>query len=81
MWLKSFEDDYAAQVRVRSLLGHLVCSEEIPADILELNIFRILESENVTDIGALHEISKFILIFEYPYSKNCSYSNTHPKKI
>ena len=41
-----------------------MCSEEITEEILESNIFRILESENETKIGALYKISKFILIFE-----------------
>ena len=46
-----------------------MCSEEIPEEILESNIFHILESENVTKIGALYKISKFILILESKTAK------------
>ena len=31
----SIEDDYAAQARERSLLGHFMFSEEIPGEILQ----------------------------------------------
>ena len=46
-----------------------MCSEEIPEEILELYISRILESGNVTEICALYKISKFILIFESKTAK------------
>ena len=47
------------------MLGHLVCSEETQRKILESVIFCILESERVTEIGALYKISpsKFVLVF------------------
>ena len=47
------------------MLGHLVCSEETQRKILESDIFCILESERVTEIGALYKISpsKFVLVF------------------
>ena len=52
-------------VKERSLLGHLVCSEETQKKILESDIFRILKSEGVTEIGALYKVSpsKFVLVF------------------
>ena len=42
-----------------------MCSEETQKKILESDIFRILESEGVTEIGALYKVSpsKFVLIF------------------
>ena len=48
-----------------SLLGHPVCSEETRKKILEWDIFRILKSEGVTEIGALYKVSpsKFVLVF------------------
>ena len=53
VWNKSLEEAHSAQVKERSLLGYLVCSEEIQKKILESDIFRILKSEGVTEIGAL----------------------------
>ena len=44
---------HSAQIKEKSLLGHLVCSEEIQRKILESDIFRTLEPEGVTEIGAL----------------------------
>ena len=42
-----------------------MCSEEAQKKILESDIFRILESEGVTEIGALYKVSpsKFVLVF------------------
>ena len=42
-----------------------MCSEETQRNILEPDIFRILESERVTEIGALYKVSpsKFVLVF------------------
>ena len=47
------------------MLGHIVCSEETEKKILESDIFRILQSEGVTEIGALYKVSpsKFELLF------------------
>ena len=61
---KSLEEAHSAQVKERSLLGHLVCSEETQKKILESDIFRILKSEGVTEINALYKVSpsKFILV-------------------
>ena len=42
VWNKSLEEAHSAQVKERSLLGHLICSEETQKKILESNIFRIL---------------------------------------
>ena len=43
-WHKSLEESHSAQVKGKSLFGHLVCSEETERKILESDIFRILES-------------------------------------
>ena len=42
-----------------------------PKKILEPDIFRILQSEGVTNIGALYKVSpsKFVLVFESKTSK------------
>ena len=65
VWHKSLEESYSAQIKERSLLGHLQCSGEIQKQILESDIFRILSSEGVTGIGALYKVSpsKFVLVF------------------
>ena len=65
VWHKSLEESHSAQVKEKSLLGHLVCSEETQRKILESDIFRILESEGVTEISALYKVSpsKFVLVF------------------
>ena len=64
-WNKSLEEAHSAQVKERSLLGHLVCSEKTQKKILESDIFCILKSEGVTGIGALYKVSpsKFVLVF------------------
>ena len=56
---------HSAQIKEKSLLGHLVCSEETQRKVLESDIFRILEFEGVTEIGALYKVSpsKFVLVF------------------
>ena len=66
VWNKSLEEAHSAQVKERSLLGHLICSKETQKKILESDIFRILKSEGVTEIGALYKVSpsKFVLVFE-----------------
>ena len=65
VWYKSLEESHSAQIQKRSLLGHLICSEDTQKKILELDIYCILESEGVTEIGALYKVSppKFVLIF------------------
>ena len=42
-----------------------MCSEDTQKKILESDLFRILESEGVTEIGALYKVShsKFVLVF------------------
>ena len=42
-----------------------MCSEGTQKKILESDLFRILESEGVTEIGALYKVSpsKFVLVF------------------
>ena len=65
VWYKSLEENHSAWIKERSLLGHIMCSEEAQNNILELDIFRILESEGVTEIGAPYKVfpSKFVLAF------------------
>ena len=64
VWHKSLKESHSAQVKEKSLLDHLICSEETQKKILESDIFRILESEGVTEIGALYKVSpsKFVLV-------------------
>ena len=64
-WNRSREEAHSAHAQARSLLGHLITSEETQKKILEADIFRILESEGVTEIGALYKVSpsKFVLVF------------------
>ena len=68
---KSLEESYAAQVRERSLFGHIMCSEETLKKIRESDICSILESEAVTEIGALYKVSpsKFVLVFSTKMAK------------
>ena len=66
VWNRSREEaHFAPHVQERSLLGHLITSEETQKKILEADIFRILESEGVMEIGALYKVSpsKFVLVF------------------
>ena len=65
VWHKSLEESHTDQIKERSLLGHILWSEETQKKILELDIFRILESVGVTEIGALYKVfpSKFVLVF------------------
>ena len=65
VWQKYLEEHRAAQSKERSLLGHIVCSEETQRKILESDIFRILEFEGVTEVGALYKVSpsKLVLLF------------------
>ena len=63
-----------------------MCSEETQRKILELDIFLILESEGVTEIGALNKVSpsKFVLVFGLKAAKEklegtviqCRFGNT-----
>ena len=71
VWNKSLEEAHSAQVKEKSLLGHLVCSEETQKKVLESDIFRILKSEGVTEIGALYKVSpsKLILVFRSKVAK------------
>ena len=65
VWHRSLEESYSAQIKERSLLGHLQCSGEIQKRILESDIFHILSSEQKMGIGALYKVSpsKFVLVF------------------
>ena len=53
------------------MLGHIITSEETQKKILEADIFRLLESEGVTEVGALYKVSpsKFVLVFGSRASK------------
>ena len=64
-WHSGHEESYAAEVRVRTLLGSLECKGMEPSSIREEDIFRILELNKVTDVEALYKTSKerFVLIF------------------
>ena len=65
VWHKFLEESHSAQIKEKSMLGHLVSSEETQKDIIESVIFRILDSEGITEIDALYKVSpsKFILAF------------------
>ena len=65
VWNRSREEAHSAHVQERSLLGHLITSDETQKKILEVDNFRILESEGITEIGALYKVSpsKFVLVF------------------
>ena len=64
-WYSGHEENYAAEVRVRTLHGRIICEEAEPSSIREEEIYRILESNEVADVEALYKTSKgtFILIF------------------
>ena len=64
-WHSGHEENYAAEVRVRTLHGRIICEGAEPSSIREEDIFRILELKEVTDVEALYKTSKgtFILIF------------------
>ena len=64
-WYSGHEENYAAEVRVRTLHGRIICEGAEPSSIREEEIYRILESNEVTDVEALYKTSKgtFILIF------------------
>ena len=65
VWNKSREEAHSAQVKEKSLLGHIIGLEGTQQRISESDLFRILESEGVTEIGALYKVSpsKFVLVF------------------
>ena len=39
IWNKSLEENHSARIKKRSLLGHIICSEETQQQILESDIF------------------------------------------
>ena len=65
VWQKSLEESHSARINERSLLGHLLCPEGTQKKIPESDIFHILGSEGVTEVGALYKVSpsNFILVF------------------
>ena len=64
-WYSDHEENYTAEVRVRTLHGRIICEGAEPSMIREEEIYRILESNEVTDVEALYKSSKwrFVLIF------------------
>ena len=42
VWYKSLEENHSTRIKERSLLSHIMCSEETQKKILESDIFRIL---------------------------------------
>ena len=67
VWHKALVEKNAAQIKGKSLLEHLLCSEVLPKSFLESNIFSYsLEIEGATKISTLYKIFswKLILIFE-----------------
>ena len=71
IWHKALEEEYAAQIKEKPLLGHIVGPEDTQQRILESDILRILQSKGVTEIGALYKVSpsKFVLVFGSKASK------------
>ena len=65
LWETASEKKKNSAICVKSLLGHLVCSEETQRKILESDIFHIPESKGVTEIDPLYKVSpsKFVLVF------------------
>ena len=53
----SLEENHSAWIKERSLIDHIMCSEETPK--------KILESDILTEVGALYKVSpsKFVLVF------------------
>ena len=45
---KSLEENHFAWIKERSLIGHIMCSEETPK--------KILESDILTEVGALYKV-------------------------
>ena len=64
-WYSGHEENYAAEVRVRTLHGRIICEGAEPSSIREEDIYQILELKEVADVEALYKTSKgtFILIF------------------
>ena len=54
---KSLKENHPAWIKERSLISHIICSEETPK--------KILESDILTEVGALYKISpsRFVLVF------------------
>ena len=54
-----------AEVKIRTLLGKLMCNGTEPSSILEQDIFQILEMNYLKDKKALYKTSKqkFVLVF------------------
>ena len=65
IWHTGREEDYATEVRVRTLFGRLECEGMEPNSVREKDIFRILELNEVRDVEALYKTSaqRFVLIF------------------
>ena len=68
---QTLEENHFPRIKERSLLGHIMFSEEAQKKILESDNFCTLESEGVTEIGALYKVSpsKFFLVFRSKMAK------------
>ena len=48
VWHKPLKENQSARIKERSLLDHIMSSEEPPQKIQDSDIFRILQSETMT---------------------------------
>ena len=64
-WHTGHEENYAAEVKARTLLGSLVCQGTEPSSVREKDIYQILVLNEITDVEALYKVSRqrFVLIF------------------
>ena len=64
-WHIGHEENYAAEVKARTLLGSLVCQGTEPSTVREKDIHQILVLNGITDVEALYKVSgqRFVLIF------------------
>ena len=64
-WYSSHEVNYAAEVRVRTLLGRITREGAEPSSMRDKEIYRILDLNEVTEVEALYKTLKprFVLIF------------------
>ena len=63
-WYSSHEVNYAAEVRVRTLLGRITREGAEPSSMRDKEIYRILDLNEVTEVEALYKTLKprFVLI-------------------
>ena len=65
-WHAGKKEDYATEVKVRTVLSKLECNRTEPSVVLEEDIYWTLKLHDVNDVEALYKTSKqrFVLIFE-----------------